>query len=568
MDCKELILSENTIELLGQNALPQEQIVIGGEEWCIEEVDEYLRVFYGDSERLPPYSAVNYPYVAIPKCYGLMQPGGGGILRSFDSLSLESAGILSVQQEPLHLTGRGVICGFLDTGIRYQEDVFRNSNGSTRILNIWDQTIQTGTSPEGFLYGSEYTGQDINEALFQENPLEIVPVTDENGHGTILASIAAGGILEGGRRFTGAAPDADIAVVKLRPAKQNLREYYGITDDAICFSETDVILAIEYLQSLSSRYNKPVVLCIGLGTSYGEHAGNSQLARYCSRVAKRLNRAVMISMGNEGNKSHHAQGIVAQETQTLEIRVDAGVESFVMEIWGRIPYLFSASIRSPSGELIPGIGIRLESESTYQFLYDKTTVTVAYILTGTASTEQLLRLHFQMPSQGIWTVFLSRRGNEGEIPYNAWLPITDFLTGSVYFLTPNPYITLTEPSASTDAIAVAAYQDSNNSIYPAAGRGYTSLGGIKPDIAAPGVMISSILGETSGSDIATAIVGGAAAQYMQWAVVEGNQPNANTQDLKNFLIRGARRLSSFSTPNREFGWGFLDIQNSFQQLIF
>lgn len=568
MDCRELVLSENTIELLGQNALPQEQVVIGGEEWCVEEVDEYLRIFYGDSEKLPPYSAMNYPYVAIPKCYGIMQPGGGGIARSFDPLSLEAAGILSVQQEPLNLTGRGVICGFLDTGIRYQDDAFRNRDGSTRILSIWDQTIQTGKPPDGFLYGSEYTTQDINEALSQGNPLEIVSVTDENGHGTILASVAAGSTLENGRRFTGAAPKADIAVVKLKPAKQNLRQYYGINKDAICFSETDVILAIEYLQGLSAKYEKPVVLCIGLGTSYGEHAGNSQLARYCSRVAKRVNRAVMISTGNEGNKSHHAQGIVAAQPQTLEIRVDADVQSFVMEIWGRIPYLFTASIRSPSGELISGIGLRLESQSTFQFLYDKTTLTVDYLLTGTSSTEQLLRMHFVMPSQGIWTIFLNRRGNEGEIPYNAWLPITDFLTGAVYFLTPTPYITLTEPSTGTDAIAVAAYQDSNSSIYPASGRGYTSLGGIKPDIAAPGVMISSILGETSGSDVAAAITAGAAAQYMQWAVVEGNQPTANTQDLKNLFIRGARRLSSFSTPNREFGWGFLDIQNSFQQLIF
>lgn len=567
MDCRELILSEDAIELIGQNALPQEQTILEGEDWCIEEVDEYLRIFYVDKQLIPSGNATQYPYAVIPKCYGLMQLGGSGIAQGFDPLSLEAAGILSVQNEPLGLTGRDVICAFLDTGIRYQNDVFRRTDGSTRILTIWDQTIQTGNPPYGFRYGSEYDAEEINEALLLQNPTERVPVTDENGHGTILASIAAGSILDGGGRFVGAAPEADIAVVKLRQAKKYLRDYYGISEEAECFAETDIILAIEYLQKLSLRYGKPVVICIGLGTSYGEHAGNSPLTRYCRRVARRINRAVMISTGNEGNKSHHVQGVISSESDVFEIRVDSGVEAFVLEIWGRIPYLFTVAIRSPSGELIPEIGLRLDNQFTYQFLYDRTTVTADSSVAEMSSGTQLVRLCFQSPSSGIWTILLSRRGNEGEIPYNAWLPISDFVTGSVYFLTPNPYITLTEPASSEDAITVTAYQDSNNSIYPSSGRGYTSLGDIKPDIAAPGVMVSSILGDVSGSDIATAIATGAAAQYMQWAVVEGNQPNANTQTLKNFLIRGAQRLNSFTVPNREFGWGFLDLQNSFRQFI-
>lgn len=566
MNCRELILSENAIDLIGQSELPREQDITGQENWCVEEVDEYIRIFYGSSSALPPLTATDYPYASIPKCYGLMQMGGSRTAQNFNNLSLEAAGILSVQSEPLELTGRGVICAFLDTGIRYQEDVFRNTDGSTRILTIWDQTIQAGTPPEGFLYGTEYTAEDINDALLRENPYERVPVTDENGHGSILASIAAGSRLDGGRRFLGAAPQADIAVVKLKQAKQYLREYYGIPDEVPCFSETDIILAIEYLQKLSTRYGKPVVLCVGLGTSYGEHAGNSPLARYCSRVAGRINRAVLITAGNEGNKAHHAQGVITEAGENLEIRVDGGVENFVVEIWGRIPYLFTASIRSPSGELIPEVGLRREGHFTYQFLYDKTTVTADLLIAEILSGTQLLRLHFQTPSEGIWSIVLRRRGNEGEIPYNAWLPITDFLTKAVYFLTPNPYVTLTEPSTSQDAITITAYQDSNSSIYPVSGRGYTSLGGIKPDIAAPGVNVSSLLGEVSGSSVATAIATGAAAQYMQWAAVEGNQPNANTQVLKNFLIRGADRLSTFSVPNREFGWGFLDMENSFRQL--
>lgn len=567
MDCKNLILDDDSIELIGQNALPTEQKMIMGEGWCVESVDEYLRIFYGDSTTLPELNATEYPYSAIPKIYGITPLGNAGMIRSGDNLSLEAAGILTAQNPPLRLTGKGVICAFLDTGIKYQEKVFRRSDGKTRILTIWDQTIQSGKEPEGFDFGSEYTASEIDEALQEENPYDVVPVTDENGHGTILASIAAGSDLRESLNYIGAAPDAELAIVKLRQAKENLRKYYGVSEETVCFSETDIILAIEYLQKLAIRYSKPVVICIGLGTSYGEHAGISPISRYCSRVARRINRVVVVGTGNEGNKAHHTQGIIGENEEIVEIRVDEGVESFILEIWGRIPYLFTATVRSPSGELIPEIGLRLENQFRYQFLFDKTNLTVDSVVTEMSSGEQLLRMKFQNPSAGIWTVLLRRRGNEGEVPYHAWLPLSSFMTAQVYFMTPSPYVTLTEPSSSEDAIAVAAYQDSNNSIYPPSGRGYTGSGNIKPDLAAPGVRITSILGEVSGSDAAAAILAGASAQYMQWAVTEENQMNANSQTLKNFLIRGARRLPTLTVPNREFGWGFLDLENSFRQYL-
>lgn len=565
MNCKELILSENSIELVGQNLLPQEEIITAGEDWCVDIVDDYLRIFYGNSQVFAPLNATNYSYAIIPKCYGLMRLEGNSIPRGFDPLSLEAAGILRVQRAPLNLTGKDVICAFLDTGIRYTEEVFLKSDGTSRILTIWDQTVQTGIPPEGFQYGSEYTTEEINIALQQENPYDYVPVTDENGHGTILASITAGSVVESGRIFTGAAPDADIAVVKLRQAKRYLREFYGIDEDVVCFSETDIILAIEYLQKLAVRFGKPVVICVGLGSSYGDHNGTSPLATYCSRVANRLNRALLICTGNEGNTSHHTQGMVGEENEAIEIRVNSGVDAFVAEIWGSISYIFTASIRSPSGEISPVIQPHLYRQYAYRFLYDKTFLTADSVLAEASSGEQLIRLKFQNPSPGIWTIFLHNRAGQGEAPYHIWLPLSEFMTDSVYFLSPSPYTTLTEPSSSQHPITVAAYQDSNNSVFAPSGRGYTFSENIKPDLAAPGVGVSSALGDVSGSGIATAIASGAAAQYMEWAVTQQNRPNANTQTLKSFLLRGARRQESFTTPNREFGWGFLDIENSFRQ---
>ena len=77
------------------------------------------------------------------------------------------------------LSGEGVLIGFLDTGIDFTHPAFRTSDGRSRIYRLWDQTIQSGTAPDGFFYGSEYTNENLNAALNLEDPLETVPSVDE-----------------------------------------------------------------------------------------------------------------------------------------------------------------------------------------------------------------------------------------------------------------------------------------------------------------------------------------------------------------------------------------------------
>ena len=173
---------------------------------AIQPVGGDIRIIYLNRAEVGPMSISEFTYPSIPALYGLQD--------SFDPTALISSGITRVQGGALNLTGRGVVIGFLDTGIRYENEVFRKEDGSTRILGIWDQTIQTGEPPAGILYGTEYRRELIDLALQSENPLEIVPSVDTNGHGTTLASVAAGSSLGGGRRFLGAAPEADIVMVK------------------------------------------------------------------------------------------------------------------------------------------------------------------------------------------------------------------------------------------------------------------------------------------------------------------------------------------------------------------
>ena len=259
----------------------------------------------------------------------------------------------------LALTGRGVVVGIIDTGIRYTQDVFRDGNGDSRILAIWDQTLNEGGSvPEGFYYGTQFSREQINEALQAENPREVVASWDTDGHGTAMASVAAGSSLGGGRAFTGAAPDADIVVVKLREAKQYLKDYYLLPEEAVAYAETDIIMAVKYLEQLAAEQERPVVICLGIGTNSGSHTGSSTLDRYLNTVAAKRRRAIVACGGNEGAASHHYQGSSASGPQNIELRVGEGERGFILEVWSEGPNRYQISLQTPGGEVINGIGGR------------------------------------------------------------------------------------------------------------------------------------------------------------------------------------------------------------------
>lgn len=225
MTCREKILSEDYWELL----LDYEPEVGSGQwegaDYCIAPVGDGISVVYYRMPAEDIQKLNSFFYYEIPKCYGLMQQEIGTGM-GFDTFALADAGILQVQEPPLSLMGRGVVMAFLDTGIRYTQEAFLDAYGESRILSIWDQTLSEGEAPEDFLYGTEYTREQINEALRAESPRRLVKSWDESGHGTAMASAAAGSRIDGGRTFTGAAPEAQLVVIKLRQAKQYLRDYY------------------------------------------------------------------------------------------------------------------------------------------------------------------------------------------------------------------------------------------------------------------------------------------------------------------------------------------------------
>ena len=554
MDCKEKILSNDAYDVITDFLLDQFSLI-----------DNRFQIVYVDKINVPNLETNFMDYQNMPKLYGLMQLTGNQA--AFDPNNLIASGITQVQRPPLSLTGQGVVLCFIDTGIDYTHAAFRDENGNSRILAIWDQTIQDGPPPAGFLYGTEYTREQINRALLEEDPYSIVPSRDTNGHGSAMAAVAAGSNVRTGRQYLGAAPNADIVVVKLKETKEYLRNFYLIPEGVPAYQENDIMLAVKYADSFTNLFTRPVVICLGLGTNMGDHTGSSALATYLNAVATRRSRAVVVGGGNEGNASHHYQGILrAGEPQEVEVRVGEGARGFFLEAWGNLPDTINVGVRSPGGETIDPVRLNTANSVTYDFVYEDSLVTIDTTRVEASTGEQLIRFRVQNPTPGIWTFLVEAVGGVYNGEFNMWLPITEFLDTQIYFLSPTPYVTLTEPAMADKVISVSTYNAENNSFYIESGRGFSRNGSIRPDISSPGVNISTITGRNTGSSLAAAIAAGAVAQYMQWAVVENNNNFAEGREIKSFLIRGADRSENLSYPNREWGFGRLNREGAFNQL--
>lgn len=549
MTCREKILSEDYYDLITDYLFTEEFREAEIPDYCFTKIDDKYGLVYVKNDEVPTMNVATFGYSLIPKLYGLMQ--------DFNQIPLIESNITRVQQPPLSLTGSGVIIAFIDTGISWEKEEFRDSAGNSRILNIWDQTIQTGTPPEGFLYGTEYSQEDINRAIRGEIS---IATTDEIGHGSAMVSVAAGSSIGNGLEFLGAAPNAQIVVVKLKQAKQYLREYYMIPEGVPAYAEGDIMNAVNYCNRLQILYQRPIVICLGLGTSYGNHTGDLPLSTYLDKIASFRNRSVVVCAGNEGNAAHHyfgtierQDGVTGEVYDDVEISVGENERGFILELWGTVPSVYWITLRSPSGEIRQGFRPGFGQSQTYRFIYERTEVTLDTILVEPESGEELFLFRFENPVEGIWTIRVSLVGDAMEGSFHMWLPITQFLSSNTVFLEPNPYTTITNPGYAGLALTVGGYDTGNNGLYVNTGRGFAKNGEIKPDIVAPAVGISTSEGVRSGTSFGAALTAGAAAQFFEWAITEGNQPLIRNRELKNYFLRGARRDTSLEYPNRDWG---------------
>ena len=520
-------------------------------------VNEMFGILYVPLNEIGPLEINSYTYASLPKCYTFM-----------DVDALNASGITRLNNHPyLNLQGEGTVIAVIDSGIDYMNSIFRSGDVS-RIAYIWDQTI-IGGEDERVPYGKVFTREDINRALIDENPREIVPSVDENGHGTAMAGLAAGNFVPA-ENFSGAAPKATIIVVKLKTAKSYLREFYQYPPQAEVFQENDIMLGISFAVRMAKSMGMPISVCLGLGTSQGAHIGDSELSRYVDYINEDSQVSVSVAAGNEGAAQHHytAELNGGRNQNIVELRIAEGEQGFSMECWGDPPDDYGISVQSPAGETLYVSSSLGAGTQELSFILLKQGVG-QLCENGTADRKAVdLFSRFFHPAAGIWKINVSKREGPGS-RFHMWLPVQGLISPDTYFLESTPYTTVTAPGDSTRSITATAYQYRDNSLYFQAGRGFTPNNQVTPDLAAPGVdliipLSGGAFGKASGSSLAAAITAGAAALVLEWAIVRGNIPYASGNTVKFYLQKGAVREEQMEYPNPGWGYGRLDLYHTFE----
>lgn len=575
MSCFDAIYGNDFYDFIVRNNefLP----VLGGGECTLDGGFQYTILFV-PANQYPPLSVANYTYTAIPKCY---------VPLSLEAL--DAGGILQVQQNPaLGLDGGGVLMGFLDSGIDATHPAFLDEAGNSRVVAVWNQNyMEESMEPPGETlaedipsvdYGRVYAGADV----------ERYGNGDTTGHGTYVASVAAG---TARGNYSGAAPGADIAMVHLKEAKSYLKEYYFIPEDAVCYQENDLIMGIKFLNELAKSRNQSLVICLALGTTLGNHSGNSPLGLYLDHIAVLYRRCVLCGTGNMAAARRHFYGNVfagqqdsSQENslsnqpdyQEVEIVVGEDTCGFVMEQWAVGSARYQIAIVSPTGEVQPSAGIQASGSQTYRFPLEDTLVSVDYSQSESISGVQMIYYRFQSPSPGVWRVRIYSNNSIDGV-FHMYLAGEELQCGEAFFLSSNPDTTIEDPGNAKRVMTVAGYNQRQNAVLLESGRGYTIDGQIKPDIAAPAFAVDGAVAGSggrpealqyearTGTSASVAITAGAAALYLQWTDRQGDFLVSTTQ-MKSLFIRSANRKTEELYPNRLLGYGTLDLYEAFRLL--
>lgn len=533
-------------------------------------------------------------YIEKPKRYYYSQQLSEPMFSSESTISdtavtdlLSESCIYPLTRREPFLSGKGVLIAVLDSGIDYERADFRNADGSTRILYLWDQTISSGQPPEGFEIGSEYSSAQINEALMastRQEAFTLVPSIDTNGHGTAVAGIAAGYIASTASRT--ASGDASLTISQNIPGKSYPYEGAATASSLLIVKlglpkeegfprTTEIMRGVTYAIRKSLELNMPLVINLSFGNSYGSHDGSSLLERFLDNAGEIGKTVICVGSGNEGNSAGHISGNVNNVPVTAQLTVSNYESSLSIQLFTNYSDRYRIYLRSPDGtrnELPANIqtgkySLQMEQTSLLIYFGEPTPYSVVKELyidmvpVGTAS----------YINTGIWELILEPvKIVTGQ--YYLYLPVNTTRSQGTGFTAPTPDVTMTIPSTAARVITVGAYNTIYDSYADFSGRGYVdtnrtvgvvTAGLIKPDLAAPGVnlLAPDLYGgytTVTGTSFATPVVSGCAALFMEWGIVKGNDPFLYGEKVKAYFRKGARPVRGETEyPNNRVGFGAL-----------
>ncbi|MGU8275946.1 S8 family peptidase [Clostridium perfringens] len=449
-----------------------------------------------------------------------------------------------------NLTGEGILVGFLDTGIDYTHNAFKDADGNTRIEYIYD--LENGVV---------YDKNKINEALKSEDSFSIVPEIDLSGHGTHVAGIACAG---GNINFDnyGVAYKSSIAMVKIT-GENSLRAALS----------TQLMRGLKFLMDKSNEINKPLVVNISLSTNDGSHNGSSLLEKYIQTFTQLQKAVIVVAAGNEGNSAHHVGGKMKKE-EDLDLNIGDGEKGIILDFFKPVLVDVSVEVISPTGI---STGPMELSESYKERFVGREKIVVystgpkPFDIQG-QTTISILPLGDTITSGG-WRIIV-RRLNNYEGYFDIWLPIAEGLNERTRFLQPSVYNTLGIPATVEGVISVGSYNFLNNNLSAFSGRGVVRPEWlIKPDLVAPGENILSTVEEQgfdtkSGTSMAAPQVSGICALLFEWGIIRNNDPFLYGERIKYYLIKGAKRMIfGEAYPNPDLGYGFVCLDRTMELLI-
>ena len=480
----------------------------------------------------------------------------------FEDLFLKEASCITQVQrdEPgnLQLTGRGVLIGIVDSGVDYRHPAFLTADGKSRILRLWDQSIP-GNPPEGYATGTEYTNEEINEAL----SLSVQEGRrlhghrhreDGSGHGTAVLGVAAGSDFSRGAVNRGVAYESDLLVVKM-----------GIPRQDSFPRTTELMQGVDYLVRQAIRLGRPIALNLSFGNNYGSHRGDSLLETYLDNVSGMGKNVICVGMGNNGNDALHTGGKLSPgEIQEIELGVGAFEPTLNVQLWKNYEDEMEIYLEHPAGERV---GPLFETLGAQRWQAGNTELLIYYGKPAPYHVTQEIYVDFlawdeknPYVDSGVWKIILAARNiKNGE--YFLWLPGGKTLNPGTAFYLPRPQGTLTIPATARRVISVGAYDARQNTYADFSGRGCRALPYPKPDLVAPGVDIYAPrsgggYASFTGTSFSTPFVTGAAALLMEWGITRRKDPYLYGEKLKAYLRRGAKALQgSEKLPNDLIGWG-------------
>lgn len=498
--------------------------------------------------------------------------------------------------EVIGRSGTGVVVGIIDFGLDFTLDDFRNSDGTTRLAFIWDQSLtptNAESAPANFAYGVEYDASTINQALLASDPFDVVRHgPGVAAHGTHVAGIAAGN----GRskdadfaagQFVGAAPDATIVFVQPDRSDQD----NSFTDS------TNVADAVAYIFEKADRLRMPCVVNMSLGQNGGSHDGESIVERAIDRLLEQTGRAFISAAGNEHVWRGHASGqLSAGDTRTLKWKVGGGMPvpgggmtgtgidltSNEMEIWYSSRDRLRISVIDPHGnttkEVEPdGQPLLAQINATTRIFVDSERFTVfngdsrIYIQIEPSGSGQSV-------TPGIWKVRIEAlEADDGR--FDAWIerdarePSNNFADQSFFVGTDfDPVRTLGTPATARRSVAVANYNHRLLAPNDSSSRGPTRTGLHKPEIAAPGtgIFASCSLGgrpnglggahpvrvEKSGTSMAAPHVAGIVALMME------ELPDLSSTQISKILKATANDPDETRSFDLAWGYGRVDARRA------